>query len=188
MRIDLDLNELLDYFERHYTYSAYRWETLPAYDVGSDGGDVARYLRGEPEPDVELTAGWRQVLRDEKAAGKWRHRVRLLHAPITPYERYECEWGYLPNAACGEDIRVLSPGEHHIPSGLPDHDFWLLDEMHPVTMRYSATGEFEGATVEPGLLGEYRVAREQALACAVRFEGWWARHPELHRDQFRKAA
>lgn len=52
----------------------------------------------------------------EKARGLFRHRVRLLHNPLDPYERYECEWGYVPNSACGETIRILHVGEHQVPA------------------------------------------------------------------------
>jgi hypothetical protein len=114
-----------------------------------------------------------------------------LHDPLHPYERYECEWGYVLTSAAGEDIRVLHPREHQIPADLIDHDYWLLDDQHAVRMHYSDSGEFLGATVEPDLLDSYRAARQVVLGTidqpvAEEFTTWWSRHPELRRDSDRK--
>jgi hypothetical protein len=65
--------------------------------------------------------------------------VRLLHEPLHPYERYECEWGYALTTAAGEEVRVLREGEHPIPVELVDHGYWLLDDTHPVRMHYADT-------------------------------------------------
>jgi len=88
--------------------------------------------------------------------------VRLLHEQVTDYERFECEWAYALNSRAGEDIRVLRLGEHQLPTELIDHDYWLLDDVHPVRMHYGDTGEFYRASHVPDLLEEYRAARNAA--------------------------
>jgi hypothetical protein len=180
--------ELSDYIRDHFTRTAYRWERLPTYQVASDGNDYGRYLAGMPGPTAERKQPWLDRLAADKARGLYRHRVRLLHDPLHDYERYECEWGYVPNVAAGEDVRVLHVGEHRLPDGLVDHDYWLIDDAYPVRMHYADTGEFVGATVEPDLLDRYRVARDEAWRLAEPFTPWWAGHPEYHRDSPGKIA
>jgi len=184
----MDTGALRDFNRKHFTQSAYRWERLPIYEVASDGNDYGRYLAGEATPAPERKRPWLDRLASERARGLNRHRVRLLHDPLHDYERYECEWGYAPNAEAGEDIRVLRVGEHQLPTPLVDHDYWLLDDIHPVRMHYADTGEFIGATLEPDLLELYRSARGGAWSLAEPFTGWWERHPELHRDAPGKVA
>ena len=176
--------ELGSFINEHFTRTAYRWEALPAYEVASDGNDYSRYLEGKGNPDYARTEPWREKLRTEKARGLYRHRVRLLHDPLHPYERYECEWGYVPNAACGETIRVLHVGEHEMPADMVDHDYWLIDDQHAIRMHYGDVGEFLGATLEPDLVDVCRAARDRAWAAAEPFSSWWGSHPELHRDQY----
>jgi hypothetical protein len=55
----------------------------------------------------------------------------VLTSPLSEYLRYECEWGYLPNAAAGEDIRILDLAEKPRPDGLISEDFWLMDNEAP---------------------------------------------------------
>lgn len=171
-----------DSIRAHFTRTAFRWETLPAYEVASDGNDYGRYLAGADAPTQERKQPWLHRLASEKARGLYRHRVRLLHDPVHPYERYECEWGYVPNVAAGEDVRVLHLGEHRLPATLIDHDFWLIDDVHPVRMRYGDTGEFLGATIEPEMIDVYRAGRDTCWTRGELFAAWWSRHPEHHRN------
>jgi hypothetical protein len=180
--------EMRDFIKTHFTRTAFRWEQLPAYEVASDGSDYGRYLAGEPGPTLARKQPWLDRLASEKARGLHRHRVRFLHNPLHDYERYECEWGYVPNAAAGEDIRVLRLGEHGLPPELPDHDFWLLDNTHPLRMHYGPTGEFVGATVEHAMIDTYRRCRDTTWKLGEDFSRWWNRHPDLHRDADRKVA
>lgn len=85
-------------------------------------------------------------------------------------------------------VRVLRIGEHTLPTELIDHDYWLVDDVHPVRMHYRPTGEFLGASIEPDLLDTYRAAREHAWELAEPFPAWWERHPELHRDAYQKVS
>lgn len=188
----MDAAQLRDFIRTHFTRTAFRWECLPAYEVASDGNDFGRYLRGEATPTRERKQPWLDRLADERSAGLHRSRVRLLHDPLTDYERYECEWGYVPNVAAGEDVRVLRVGEHRLPGvvDIASYDWWLLDDAHVIVMRYGSAGEFVGAHQADSrtMVSACRGARDDLWAAAEPFTAWWARHPELHRDVRGKAA
>jgi hypothetical protein len=179
----LDAPQLGELIRSTFTRDAFRLETLDAYDVGDDGQDVARYLRGEPEPDPERKGAWLARLRAERIVGKVRQRVHVLSGPLSDYLRYECEWGYLPNVAAGEDVRILDLAEQARAASLAvDHDFWLLDDQVIVRMHYDPRHRFVGADVLAGSeLSRYRAARDAALNAAEPFTSYWERHPEYHR-------
>ncbi len=177
----LNERELGSYL-RQATRSLFRLETLPAYDVPIDRGDFPRYLAGEPGPDMERKGRWLDFLREQRAQGVDRHRVRVLRAPLSDYDRYACEWGYAYNVPAGDDTRVLDLAERSMPVDVVDHDFWLVDHERPVRMHYDDGGRFLGASVvEPAELSRYQVARDAAWRAAEPFEAWWNRHPEYHR-------
>lgn len=182
----LDLDQTVAYFDAHYTRSAWRLETLDDYRVGSDGSDVDRYLAGEPDPDPGRKNPWLAELRAERATGKRRGRVHMLTTPLSDYLRYECEWGYVPNSDAGEDIRILDLTTTPRPAGIPDEDFWLLDDEHVLRMVYGPDHRFLGAIVadDPA---PYRAARDAAIAASTPFGAWWERHTEFWRDRHRAA-
>ncbi len=63
----LDLSQLkqtLDTASR----DLFRWETLPAYEVASDGTDYRRYLDGADAPTPERKQTWLDTLRAEQRA------------------------------------------------------------------------------------------------------------------------
>ena len=178
----LDAPRLGELIRSRFNRHAGRVELLDAYDVGSDGGDVARYLRGEPAPDPERKGAWLARLRAERVAGKLRQVVHVVRAPLSPYLRYEFEWGYLPNVAAGQDVRILDLAERPQPSLDIDRDFWLLDGELAVRMHYDQDGRFVGAEVmPPSELPRYQAAWEAVLEAAEPFTSYWRRHPEYHR-------
>jgi hypothetical protein len=171
------LGEFLETAER----SLFRLETLASYDVGSDGGDFDRYLRGEPEPDMERKRAWHKVLQTDKARGVRNWRVHVLRSPLSPYLRYECEWGYAFNAPY-EDIGILDLAEVSRPAGLVGHDFWLVDERAAARMYYDDDGRYLGAGIVPATdVPRYRAARDASWKAAVPFPDYWASHPQYHR-------
>lgn len=177
----LDERELGAYL-RDATRSLFRLETLPTYDVPTDRGDFPRYLAGETGPDMERKGRWLDFLREQRAQGVYRHRVRVLRTPLSDYDRYACDWGYAYNVPAGDDTRILDLSERPLPAAVVDHDFWLVDHERAVRMHYDDAGRFLGATVvEPVELGRYQAARDAAWQAAKPFDGWWAQHPEYHR-------
>ena len=119
----------------------------------------------------------------------------MITHPITLYTRYACEWGYAPNSAAGEDIRILDLGERQIPDvgEVGRYDWWLATSaagVHRVAiMRYAADGQFLVAVEEtdPAEVARYVAARDALWAAAEPFGPWWDRHPEHHRDGARVA-
>lgn len=172
----LDPSEAFEFFQAHFTTSAFRLEVLPYYAVDSDGDEYRRYLAGE-DPEPGFKDGWLELLRQEQAAGKRRSRVRVLTPPLNDYLRYECEWGYAPNVEVGEEVSVLDLSEVEEPAALIAEEFWLLDDAHVLRMIYDDQGELAGGEIATDV-APYRAARDAALAAAEPFTSWWARHPD----------
>lgn len=161
----------------------FRMEVLPAYEVASDGDDYRRWLAGAAEPTWSRKQPWLDTLRRERENGQVSTRVRILSEQVTDYERYACGFGYRYNGEY-EDIRVLRRGEHEIPAGLIERDFWIIGDSIVITMHYDEHGGLQGAALaEPGDLDDHLRTREQAWAAAEPFAAWWARHPELRHRQ-----
>lgn len=194
--------ELNAWMDEHFTRSAFRLETLQNYEVASDGSDYRRYLDGERTWTLERKQPWLDHLRAERKRGLYRHRVRIVTRPVTPYTRYECEWGYAPNVAAGEDVRVLDLGEHSLPEELSGSDWWRFDwwlvesdndERGVVGMTYEPDGQFREAGLVDEAAGNadpaatFVAIRDHLWAAAEPFISWWTRHAELHRDGVRAA-
>jgi hypothetical protein len=175
------LGALLDQAEREL----FRLETLDTYEVRTDGSDYDRYLRGEPGPDMERKGPWMDRLAADKARGLRNYRVHVVRSPLSPYLRYECEWGYAHNVIVGEEIRILDLAELPSPVGLIDEDFWLMDKHTVVRMHYQA-GRFIGAEVLPAAdLDRDRAACDASWQGAVPFEEYWDTHRQYWRDSER---
>jgi hypothetical protein len=182
---------LIELMNKRFTRTAFRLETLPAYEVASDRhsvegvqlSDFERYLAGEPEPLWERKRPWLDTLAREREEGRYRYRVRILGGQhgLTDYERYSCEWGYDLNSRAGEGIFIIDRAQQAPPSGIADHDFWLINDELPIRMHYASDGQFEGATIEPSLLQLYQESRNAAMGVATPFAGWWPLRPEYHR-------
>ncbi|ANY06587.1 DUF6879 family protein [Pseudonocardia sp. HH130630-07] len=158
--------------------TVFRMELLPAYSVVSDGGDFARWRDGAPEPDRDRKEPTIRRLAERAAAGISSRRVRVLSAEVTEYERYACDFGYGPNAAAGEDIRVLRHGEHQVPE-LLGFDYWVLNSRTVLRMHYDTEGAFVGAENAPDLLPDVLREHDLVWSRAEAFAPWWSRHPEL---------
>jgi hypothetical protein len=175
-----ELGELLD----RARHDLFRLETLGAYDVESDGGDFARYVAGEPGPDPARKEPWLARLRADAERGLHNRRVHVLRSPVGQYLSYEAEWGYVPNSAAGEEIRILDLAEVAGPRGLASEDFWLMDDGVAVRMHYDDAGRFLGASIASRWqLWQYRRAARAAWQGAVPFADWWAAHPQYHRER-----
>lgn len=179
----LDLSQLKQTLETA-SRDLFRWETLPAYEVASDGTDYGRYLDGADAPTPERKQPWLDTLRAEAESGRTRRRVRIIHDPITDYERYSCEWGYSLNSQAGELIRVIDLARASLPSELTriPRDFWLVDGHEVVAMHYDPDGRFHGGELlDPREAAEYVVAAEVAWELGEDFTTWWNQHPKHHR-------
>ncbi|MGH3515170.1 MAG: DUF6879 family protein [Pseudonocardiaceae bacterium] len=168
----------------------FRLETLPSYDTAATTGDFRRWLDGETEPTWEIRQPWLDSLTRWAGEGRPRRRVRIIHDPITDYERYACDWGYRHNVTAGELVRVLDLAERAEPPELQDaHGDWsLIDGRDVVQMHYQPDGQFIGAQVLEAQHGDrYRIAAEAVWNGAELFTQWWERHPQHHRSAGRAA-
>lgn len=162
----------------------FRMETLPSYDVPINGNDFERWLAGEPEPTWETKQPWMDTLTRWAQEGRPRRRVRVIHDPITEYERYACDWGYRLNEQAGENIRVLDLAETSPPPELQQApgDWWLIDDREVVAMHYYPDGRFMGArrVVDPRHVSLHSQAAAVAWDVAVPFGPWWQAHSQHH--------
>lgn len=176
----IGLDQVNDLFTTGFTRTAFRLEVMDYYAVESDGDEYYRYVRGD-EREPGFKEQFTEPLRQEAAAGKLRHRVRVLTPPLGDYLRYECEWGYAPNVEAGEQVRILDLSETPRPEPWIDDEFWILDDQHVLRMIYDDGGAFVGAEIEDHNLDRYQAARDAAIAVSEDFTSWWGRHPEEHR-------
>jgi hypothetical protein len=154
-----DFGKLFTGYER----SAWRLETLPAYDVPEEADDFARFLAGESWPE-DHTDEWLQMIATHAESGRTMGRVHALRLPLTDYLRFEIFTGYVFSARAGEDVRILDLDEH--PADLPT-DFWIFDDRVVVGMAYGPGGAYIGAEFLPEAeTPKYLAYRDTALAHA----------------------
>lgn len=178
----LDERELDQFFADHFHRTAFRLEVRDSYAVASDGGDLARYLAGETAPDPTRKNAWLDELRADTTAGKHWQWVHVVRSPLSDYLRYEFEWSYAINIHAGAQVRILDLAERQLPNGVPDEDFWLLDDEAVLVMHYDDDGRFLGAEpADPGEMPRYRRARDMAWRAAEPFSSYWQEHPQYHR-------
>lgn len=134
MRLD---REAWQEFFDSYRREAFRLETLPAYDVGSERAEYEGFLATGvleiPEDDP-----WLIRVRHFRESDRWIGRVHVVTRPLTDYLRYEFAV-YRHTVAAGEDVHILDLTDRPNP-GLPQQDFWLFDESTVVRMDYDTNG------------------------------------------------
>jgi len=114
---------------------AWRLELHPVYTVPQEAEDLARWKRGE---DVEPDQEWLDLIEQSVKAGIQFGRVHVVTPPLTAYLRFEFEVAYRPTTPIGHDVRILDLSRTPNP-GLPDEDFWILDDK-VVRMLYREDG------------------------------------------------
>nr|WP_202551289.1 DUF6879 family protein [Streptomyces sp. SID8352] len=156
---------------------AFRLETLDDYSR-SGGVDAYRaFLDGGEQPESFRNAAWLTTVRNATGAGKRVYRVHLLARPLSGYLRFELSWGYRRNMTVGEEFFILDVTDQ--PNPIPSApDFWLFDDHTAGVMSYSG-GKYLGSDIRDGKRAmEFRKYRDTALAHAVPFADWWAKHGE----------
>ena len=161
-----DFGRLFQAFER----TAFRLETLAVYDVEEEQEEFVDFLAGKPLPPESADNPW---VRSMTGLGKQVGRVHVLSSPLSDYLRYELAW-YPGNIAAGESIGIIDTAQRAV-AGLPNHDFWLFDDVRVYRMHYTDAGQFLGGELLPDdRLDEYRGYRDIALAHAVPFAEYTA--------------
>lgn len=177
------LGAFIDSHYRHAGDRLFRMERLPPYDVPHQAAELQRWRAGATEPDWATKQPWLDALADEQRRGLVSQRVRRFGRELSEDEVRACHWGYAYNGRY-EDIRVLHEGEHDVPAGLIELDYWIVADRYAVAMQYDAGGRFTGAqALEPDRLAEFLGDRDRAWTAAEPFAAWWARQTELHRTR-----
>lgn len=179
----LDVN-LGAFIAQHHRTDLLRVQTLTHYEVASDDEDYHRYLDGEAAPTATGKQEWLDRLRADTTAGRLRRNVHIVRTPLTAYLRYQFEWCYLPNAAAGQDIRVLNASETPAAEALLRvGDLAIVEGQHVAQLRYGPSGEYQGAVATGAdAAAGYVAVAQVAWELATPFTTWWAAHPQYHRD------
>ncbi|MFG2003482.1 DUF6879 family protein [Spirillospora sp. NPDC048911] len=166
----LEGSDWRDFFDS-YKHSAWRLELHPVYTMPQETDGLARYLAGERLPD-DYWSGWMERVAGHIASGRTIGRVHVVRRPLTDYLRFEFEY-YRPHCKAGEDIRILDLTDRPDP-GLPDHDFWMLDEKQVVKMLYRPDGTQIGRElIDNPDIEQYKRYRDLALDGAIPFPEYW---------------
>jgi hypothetical protein len=148
---------------------AFRLEVLPAYNVPEETADLAAFVRGEPLP-VSTDEEWIPFVADTVSKGKKFQRVRLVPHRLTPYLRFEIEWGYVFNDRAGEEIRFLLPSTDFVTNTQRSlYDFWMFDDTVAFRMNYDEQGTYRGVTAvtETAELLSLRELQSESWAAAI---------------------
>jgi hypothetical protein len=154
-----------------FRHSAFRLETLPAYDIEEEAESLRAWRAGEPRPAWYEDREWCRLVADATAAGKSMQRVRTVRLPLSDYIRLELDWGYPDNITAGEDIRILELGPD---DGTALHDFWLFDDLTVVRLEYDGAGRFIRPVAASDDAANYCRVRDLVLPPAVPFSGYRA--------------
>lgn len=175
--------DLGTFIAEHHQTDLLRVQTLGYYEVASDGEDYRRYLDGEPVPSASGKQQWLDRLRTDTAAGRVRRNVHVVRAPLSPYLRYQFEWCYAPNAAAGQEIRILDVTEVPTAAMLLDvGDFAVIEGRHVARLRYTPDGGYRGAVASGAdAATAFAALAGVAWMMATPFATWWAEHPQYHR-------
>jgi hypothetical protein len=126
---------------KSFRESAFRLENLDLYTVPQEADEYRRFLAGEELPKTAAESEWVKFVKTCVSEGKTIQRVHAISLPLTPYIKYEIEWGYLYTSAAGEDIRLLDRANIS-PDLAGLKDFWLFDRKTLVIVQYDSDGRF----------------------------------------------
>lgn len=130
---------------RSFAHSMFRLETLQVYRGQRDLNLLGQFLEGKPRPPDPAKAEWTAMITSNVQEGKAVQRVHVALEPLTDYLRFELTWGYEPNVAAGEDIRIIPVGQGDPwPEDVPHHDYWLFDSARLYDMHYDNDGVWLG--------------------------------------------
>jgi hypothetical protein len=167
---------------RQFRSSVFRLETLQVYRGSGEEDAISAFQAGLAEPpDDPEQADWEEMIRANLRAGRVMQRVHVVVEPLSPYMRFELTWAYAPNAAAGEDIRIIVVRDHEWPPELPRQDFWLFDDVELFAAHYADDGMWLGVepVADPTRLETARRWRDVALRLARPWREYMAERPEL---------
>jgi hypothetical protein len=180
----LDIPDWLTWLTDHRTApsNTLHVQTLPSYEVVTDGGDFAAYVQGLPGPSSPDREPFFTQLREERAKGMVWRDLTVVNGPLTDYQRYGFDWVCADAVEAGQDIRVLDVAVTPAAAVLLRlGDFWVIED-EVALVKYDDEYRFLGAVeVEAQGRHGYIAVAEMAWQLATPFTQWWAAHPEYRR-------
>jgi hypothetical protein len=162
-----DLRRLFATFE----HTAFRLEVRESY---YERAQLAQFLAGEPV-DLSGMDGWLGLIVKARVVGKRFERVRVVSTPHSDYTRFGL-WLCQYNSWAGEDIRYL---DRQDATGLPNHDYWLLDSSRLYRMHFADDDDLLGAELveDPAVIVEHNRWRDLAWHDAIPYTTYLEAHP-----------
>lgn len=155
-------------------HSSWRWECQGHYEVDADTLD--RWRAGLPYEETEAGRQWYAYIRGLRDRGIPFQRVRMLTEPLTEYLRWMLTTTHR-NVQAGEDIRWISQSKAR-DLGMPDYDFYLLDDNRVVIMHFDERKLLTGEELvdDQAAVDHHRGLRDLVWEHAVRHEDYVAAH------------
>jgi hypothetical protein len=152
------------------TRTAFRWEALPAYALGYERENFARFLAGAPvpPPEIDWWRPWLDQIARMTADGKLFSRVRVVDQPASDYQRWMI-WTGRWNIEAGERIIYMPRSTARRLALSTEYDWWLLDDARLIVMRYTRSGEIADKQLitDAGLIARHREWRDLAVLNAT---------------------
>jgi hypothetical protein len=166
-----------------FRYSAFRLETLQSYGNSQEDADFEAFVTGRPKPPNPGHEQWQAMVRANVHAGRTVQRVHVVTEPLSQYMQLELTWGYGPNAAAGEDIRIIPVREGEAwPVDVPEGtDYWLFDSAELYHPHYDSEGTWLGTefVTDPARIVDACHWRDAACHYAISWQNYLSEQPEL---------
>ena len=164
--------ETFDYLLATFKRSAFRMEMRDAYALDYEQEEFSRFLAGTPTPPPQLDwwQSWLDQITRLTSDGKTISRVRVLAEPPSDYQRWMI-WAAPWYAEAGERIAYMTQRKAYS-LGLPEGDWWLLDDERAVIMGFDDEDRLEVKTLitDPELITRYITWRDLAVRNATTAE------------------
>lgn len=121
----------------------WRWECRGDYSAVD--ADLLRRWRAGLGRDPDEDRFWVEYIQGLRRQGVRFERVRRLTEPPTEYLRMQLDFTYM-NVDAGEDVCWVTSSVA-AEAGMPDYDFYVIDDDVVAVLDFDATGRFAGARV-----------------------------------------
>ncbi|TAK57757.1 hypothetical protein EPO17_01160 [Patescibacteria group bacterium] len=133
--------------------SLFRFESLQDYKID-----------GEDESDEGMKEWW-DFIASKKKQGVQMQRIKLVIRPLTKYTETELEI-HKKSSSFGDDIRIIEEEAFKI-LGVKQEDFWIVDDVICLRMKYSNEGEYLGFDVVEKSVKKYLKIKKVLLKHSV---------------------
>jgi hypothetical protein len=121
----------------------WRWECRGDYSAVD--ADLLERWRGGRGRDPEEDRSWVAYVQGLRRRGVRFERARRLTEPLTEYLRMQLDFTYM-NVDAGEAVGWVAPSVA-ADVGMPDDDFYVVDDDVVAVLDFDAAGRFVGARV-----------------------------------------